>query len=150
MYSEATLRRHFRVVDEAFAGAPHLICYSVKANGNLALLRPRLRRWGSGFDVVSGGELARVLEAGGDPGRTVFAGVGKTESEMAFALRAGIGMFNVESAEELEALDRVGRRLRRRAPFAIRVNPGVDAGTHRHISTGLPTSKFGVPFAEAT
>ncbi|HZJ54780.1 MAG TPA: diaminopimelate decarboxylase [Myxococcaceae bacterium] len=148
VYSEATLRRHFRVVDQAFGGAPHLVCYSVKASGNLALLAS-LARWGSGFDVVSGGELARVLEAGGDPGRTVFAGVGKTEAEMAFALRAGIGMFNVESAEELEALDRVGRRLRRRAPFAVRVNPGVDAGTHRHISTGLPTSKFGVPFEEA-
>ena len=148
VYSEATLRRHFGVVDQAFAGAPHLVCYSVKANGNLALLRS-LRRWGSGFDVVSGGELARVLEAGGDPARTVFAGVGKTEPEMAFALRSGIGMFNVESAEELEALDRVGRRMRRRAPFAIRVNPGVDAGTHRHISTGLATSKFGVPFDEA-
>jgi diaminopimelate decarboxylase len=105
VYSEATLRRHFRVVDEAFGGAPHLVCYSVKANGNLALLAS-LVRWGSGFDVVSGGELARVLEAGGDPDRTVFAGVGKTEAEMAFALRAGIGMVNVESAEELEALDR--------------------------------------------
>ena len=148
VYSEATLRRHFRVVDGAFAGAPHIVCYSVKASGNLALLSA-LARWGSGFDVVSGGELARVLEAGGDPGRTVFAGVGKTEAEMAFALRAGIGMFNVESAEELEALDRVGRRLRRRAPFAIRVNPGVRAGTHRHISTGHSASKFGVPFAEA-
>ena len=148
VYSEATLRRHFRVVDEAFAGAPHLVCYSVKASGNLALLAA-LARWGSGFDVVSGGELARVVEAGGDPSRTVFAGVGKTEAEMAFALRAGIGMFNVESAEELEALDRVGRRLHRRAAFAIRVNPGVDAGTHRHISTGLPTSKFGVPFTDA-
>lgn len=148
VYSEATLHRHFRVVDVAFAGAPHLVCYSVKASGNLGLLAS-LARWGSGFDVVSGGELARVVEAGGDPGRTVFAGVGKTEAEMAQALRAGIGMFNVESAEELEALDRVGRRLRRHAPFAIRVNPGVDAGTHRHISTGLPTSKFGVPFAEA-
>jgi diaminopimelate decarboxylase len=148
VYSEATLRRHFRVVDQAFGGAPHLVCYSVKASGNLALLAS-LARWGSGFDVVSGGELARVLAAGGDPGLTVFAGVGKTEAEMAFALRTGIGMFNVESAEELEALDRVGRRVRRRAPFAIRVNPGVDAMTHRHISTGLPTSKFGVPFEEA-
>jgi len=148
VYSEATLRRHFRVVDEAFAGTPHLVCYSVKANGNLALLSA-LARWGSGFDVVSGGELARVREAGGEAARTVFAGVGKTEAEMSFALAAGIGMFNVESAEELEALDRVGRRMRRRAPFAIRVNPGVDAGTHRHISTGLPTSKFGVPFTEA-
>jgi diaminopimelate decarboxylase len=148
VYSEATLRRHFRVVDQAFGGARHLVCYSVKASGNLALLAS-LARWGSGFDVVSGGELARVLAAGGDPGRTVFAGVGKTEAEMAFALRTSIGMSNVESAEELEALDRVGRRLRRRAPFAIRVNPGVDARTHRHISTGLPTSKFGVPFEEA-
>jgi len=148
VYSEATLRRHFGVVDRAFAGAPHLICYSVKANGNLALLSA-LRRWGSGFDVVSAGELARVLQAGGHPARVVFAGVGKTEAEMAYALRTGIGMFNVESAEELEALDRVGRRLRRRAPFAIRVNPGVDARTHRHISTALPTSKFGVAFDEA-
>src|SRR5499433_1447387 len=148
VYSEATLRRHFRVVDEAFAGAPHLICYSGKASGNLGLLA-LLARWGSGFDVVSAGELARVLMAGGDPARTVFAGVGKTEDELAYALRAGVGMFNVESAEELEALDRVGRRLRRRAPFAIRVNPGVDARTHRHIATGLPTSKFGVPFEEA-
>jgi diaminopimelate decarboxylase len=94
VYSEATLRRHFRVVDEAFGGTPHLVCYSVKASGNLALLAA-LARWGSGFDVVSGGELARVLEAGGDPGRTVFAGVGKTEAEMAFALRSRIGMFNV-------------------------------------------------------
>ena len=148
VYSEATLRRHFRVVDGAFAGAPHIVCYSVKASGNLALLSA-LARWGSGFDVVSGGELARVLEAGGDPGRTVFAGVGKTEAEMAFALRAGIGMFNVESAEELEALDRVGKRLRRRAPFAIRVNPGVDPRTHHAVSTGLEGSKFGVPLREA-
>lgn len=148
VYSEATLRRHFQVVDTAFAGMAHRICYSVKANGNLALLRA-LARWGAGFDVVSGGELARVAQAGGDLAHTVFAGVGKTEPELRQALRAGIGMFNVESAEELEALDRVARGMRRRAPFAVRVNPAVDPGTHRHISTGMATSKFGVPFTEA-
>ena len=148
VYSLATLRRHYRVVDRAFAGQRRVVAYSVKANGNLALLRA-LAGWGSGFDVVSAGELARVQRAGGDPARTVFAGVGKTEDELAYALRAGVGMFNVESAEELDALDRVGRRLRRPAPFAIRVNPGVDARTHRHIATGLPTSKFGVRFEEA-
>jgi diaminopimelate decarboxylase len=148
VYSLATLRRHYRVVDRAFAGQRRVVAYSVKANGNLALLRA-LAGWGSGFDVVSAGELARVRRAGGDPARTVFAGGGKTEDELAYALRAGVGMFNVESAEELDALDRVGRRLRRPAPFAIRVNPGVDARTHRHIATGLPTSKFGVAFDEA-
>jgi diaminopimelate decarboxylase len=148
VYSEATLRRHFQVVDAAFAGMPHRICYSVKANGNLALLRV-LARWGAGFDVVSGGELARVEQAGGELAHTVFAGVGKTEPELRQALTAGIGMFNVESAEELELLDRVARRMRRRAPFAVRVNPAVDPRTHRHISTGVATSKFGVPFAEA-
>src|SRR5262249_61776768 len=136
--------RHYRVVDGAFAGQRHLVAYSVKANGNLALLRA-LARWGSGFDVVSAGELARVQRAGGDPARTVFAGVGKTEDELAYALRAGVGMFNVESAEELEALDRVGRRLRRRAPCAIRGNPRAGAPTHRHIATRLATPQIRRP-----
>nr|WP_225937757.1 diaminopimelate decarboxylase [Myxococcus sp. RHSTA-1-4] len=148
VYSSATLTRHFRVVSEAFGGAPHLICYSVKANSTLAILR-LLAGLGGGFDIVSGGELARVRQAGGDAGKTVFAGVGKTQEEMEAALAAGILLFNVESAEELEALDAVGRRLGRRAPFALRVNPDVDARTHRYISTGLKTSKFGVPFEEA-
>lgn len=148
VYAEATLRRHVRVLHQAFAGHPHLICYAVKANPNLALLA-LLKSEDVGFDVVSGGELARVVKAGGSPSRTVFAGVGKTRDEMAQALRAGLMMFNVESAEELELLGQVGRELGRAAPFAIRVNPDVDARTHRHISTGHKASKFGVPFDEA-
>ena len=148
VYSTATLRRHFRVVTEAFGQHPHVVCYAVKANSTLAVLR-LLGEEGSGYDIVSGGELARVKAAGGAPGKTVFAGVGKTTEEMAQALDAGILFFNVESSEELELLDAVARSKGRRAPFAIRVNPNVDAGTHRHISTGLKTSKFGVPFEEA-
>ena len=148
VYSAATLRRHFRVVTEAFGKHPHVVCYAVKANSTLAVLK-LLAEQGSGFDIVSGGELARVKAAGGEPGKTVFAGVGKTADEMAQALDAGILFFNVESPEELEQLDAVARAKGQRAPFAIRVNPNVDAGTHRHISTGLKTSKFGVPFEEA-
>ncbi|WP_309893660.1 diaminopimelate decarboxylase [Archangium sp.] len=148
VYSTATLRRHFRVVTEAFGQHPHVVCYAVKANSTLAVLK-LLAEEGSGFDIVSGGELARVKAAGGAPGKTVFAGVGKTTEEMAQALDAGILFFNVESAEELEVLDAVARAKGKRAPFALRVNPHVDAGTHRHISTGLKTSKFGVPFEEA-
>ncbi|KFE63054.1 diaminopimelate decarboxylase [Hyalangium minutum] len=148
VYSKATLTRHFQMVTEAFGKHPHLICYSVKANSTLAVLR-LFAEAGGGFDIVSGGELARVRQAGGDPAKTVFAGVGKTPDEMERALNAGLLMFNVESAEELEMLDAVGRRLGRRAPFALRVNPDVDARTHRHIATGLKTSKFGVPFEEA-
>jgi diaminopimelate decarboxylase len=148
VYSTATLQRHFRVLTQTFRGEPHLICYSVKASSNLSLLR-LFARLGSGFDVVSGGELHRAISAGADPAKVVFSGVGKTAEEMASALKAGILLFNVESAEELESLDAVGARLRRRAPFAIRVNPDVDARTHRHIATGLKTSKFGVPLEEA-
>jgi diaminopimelate decarboxylase len=148
VYSTATLTRHFRVVTEAFGEHPHVICYSVKANSTLAVLR-LFASAGGGFDIVSGGELARVRQAGGEPSKTVFAGVGKTPEEMEQALAAGILMFNVESAEELEMLDAVGRRMGRRAPFALRVNPDVDARTHRYIATGLKTSKFGVPFEEA-
>jgi diaminopimelate decarboxylase len=148
VYSRATLERHVRVLRDAFHGPDRLICYSVKASSNLALLRLFAQR-GLGFDIVSGGELQRVLKAGGAPSRVVFSGVGKTKDEMAAALNAGILMFNVESAAELLALDAVGRRLGRRAPFSLRVNPDVDARTHRYIATGLKTSKFGVPFAEA-
>ncbi len=148
VYAEATLRRHWEVVSHAFAGRPTLVCYSVKANSNLALLS-RFAEWGAGFDVVSGGELARVERAGGQPRRTVFAGVGKTKRELQQALGSGVLLFNVESAEELELLDQVARAAGVRAPFAIRVNPDVDARTHRSISTGLKTSKFGVPLAEA-
>ncbi len=148
VYSTAALAGQFRAVTEAFGDTPHLICYSVKANSNLAILK-LFSGLGGGFDIVSGGELARVRQAGGDMAKTVFAGVGKTRQEMEAALAAGILLFNVESAEELEALDAVARGMRKRAPFALRVNPDVDARTHRHISTGLKTSKFGVPFEEA-
>ena len=120
VYSTATLSRHFSVLTEAFAQAPHLICYSVKASSNLALLK-LFADLGSGFDIVSGGELHRVLEAGGDPRKVVFSGVGKTLDEMEDALAAGISMFNVESAEELEALDAVGRRRKTRASVALRI-----------------------------
>ncbi|MEW5742440.1 MAG: diaminopimelate decarboxylase [Myxococcota bacterium] len=148
VYSTATLVRHLTVLQEAFAETPTLLCYSVKASSNLALLKLLADR-GAGFDIVSAGELGRVVEAGGDPRRVVFSGVGKREDELELALRMGILQFNVESAEELERLDAVARRLKTRAPFALRVNPDVDAKTHRYIATGLKTSKFGVPFEEA-
>lgn len=148
VYSRATLERHFTVLTEALAGLRHLVCYSVKANSTLGVLR-LFATLGSSFDIVSGGELARVLQAGGDPKKVVFAGVGKTEAEMVAALRAKILLFNVESAEELETLERVARRLKVKAPFAIRVNPDVDPRTHRYIATGLKTSKFGIPVDQA-
>jgi len=144
IYSAATLRRHYRVFDEAFSDLPHLVCYSVKANSNLAVLR-LLAREGAGADIVSGGELFRALRAGIPPERIVFSGVGKTEREMEEALSAGILMFNVESLGELEALSRVARRLGKPAPFSIRVNPNVDPKTHPYISTGLKKNKFGLP-----
>jgi diaminopimelate decarboxylase len=148
VYSTATLTRHLRVVQGAFAGTDALVCYSVKACSNLAVLK-LFAAGGAGFDIVSGGELARVQAAGGALDRVVFSGVGKREDELTAALEAGILMFNVESAEELALLDRVGRRLKKAAPFALRVNPDVDARTHRYIATGLESSKFGVPFDEA-
>ncbi|MEN9799291.1 MAG: hypothetical protein RL653_2987 [Pseudomonadota bacterium] len=150
VYARATLERHYAVVTEAFRAlsAPHLVCYSVKANSNLGVLDV-FARLGSGFDIVSGGELLRVQAAGGDVRRVVFSGVGKTRAELEAAHAAGILLFNVESAEELEALDAVGRAAGRPAPFALRVNPEVDAKTHPYIATGLKTSKFGVPFREA-
>jgi diaminopimelate decarboxylase len=148
VYAQATLVRHFDVLSAAFADRPHVMAYSVKACSNLALLH-LYARLGSGFDIVSGGELRRVLAAGGQPSRVVFAGVGKTREEMLLAHREGILLFNVESAEELELLDSVGREVGRPAPFAIRVNPDVNPRTHRHIATGLKTSKFGVPLDEA-
>ncbi|MBL8950207.1 MAG: diaminopimelate decarboxylase [Myxococcaceae bacterium] len=147
VYAGATLDRHVRVLHEAFGRERRLICYSVKANSNLSLLE-RFAKAGAGFDIVSGGELQRVLKAGGSPQKVVFAGVGKTRDEMVAALKAGILMFNVESAEELKALDAVGQELGVRAPFALRVNPDVVAQTHRHISTSK-ASKFGIDFKEA-
>jgi diaminopimelate decarboxylase len=148
VYSQATLSRHLDVVQTAFSSTPTLVCYSVKANSTLAVLS-LFARQGSGFDIVSAGELGRVQVAGGDVRKVVFSGVGKREDELEAALHAGILMFNVESAEELELLNKVGTRLKKRAPFALRVNPDVDAKTHRYIATGLKTSKFGVPFEEA-
>jgi diaminopimelate decarboxylase len=148
VYSRAAIETAYRAFDAAFDGVPHLVCYAMKANGNLAVLDV-LRRLGSGFDIVSAGELARVQAAGGDPARTVFSGVGKTAGEMAAALDAGILCFNVESAAELAQLARVAAAAGRRAPVSFRVNPDVDAGTHPYISTGLKENKFGVPIDAA-
>jgi diaminopimelate decarboxylase len=148
VYSRAALEGNYRAFDGAFSGLPHLTCYAMKANSNLAVLA-LFARLGSGFDIVSGGELARVLASGGDPAKVVFSGVGKTEQEMRTALEAGILCFNVESAPELARLESVARRLDRRAPVSFRVNPDVDAGTHPYISTGLKENKFGVDIAAA-
>ena len=148
VYSRAALEQAWQRYDRAFGSRRHRIHYAVKANANLAVL-DTLARLGSGFDIVSGGELARVLAAGGDPAHVVFSGVGKTAAEMRDALGAEIGVFNVESPAELERLDQVARALGRRAAIAIRVNPDVDAGTHPYISTGLNENKFGVPMEEA-
>jgi len=148
VYSRAALEGRFRAFDDAFAGVPHLVCYAVKANSNLAVLNI-LARLGSGFDIVSGGELARVIAAGGDPAKIVFSGVGKTAAEMEAALAAGIRCFNVESAAELEALNAIACRRGRIAPISLRVNPDVDPKTHPYIATGLKDTKFGVAFADA-
>ena len=143
VYSRATLERHWRVFNEALGSQPHLICYAVKANSSLAVLQV-LAQLGSGFDIVSGGELARVLQAGGDPRRVVFSGVGKRSDEMRAALQAGIRCFNVESEPELLRLDAVAGELGMTAPVSLRVNPDVDARTHPYISTGLRDNKFGI------
>ncbi|MBB3190235.1 diaminopimelate decarboxylase [Halomonas cerina] len=148
VYSKATLARHFRAYTEALGGHPHLICYAVKANSNLAVLG-LLARLGAGFDIVSVGELERVLAAGGDPAKVVFSGVAKQAGEMARALEVGIKCFNVESRPELERLNAVAGRLGTVAPVSLRVNPDVDAGTHPYISTGLKDNKFGIPVDEA-
>lgn len=148
VYSRATLERHFRAFDEAFGEHPHQVCYAVKANSNIAVLNV-LARLGAGFDIVSGGELTRVLRAGGDPDKIVFSGVGKTADEMELALKAGIHCFNVESAAELELLNLVAGEQDKVARIAIRVNPDVDAQTHPYISTGLKENKFGVDIEEA-
>ncbi|EMP54125.1 diaminopimelate decarboxylase [Marinobacter santoriniensis NKSG1] len=148
VYSRATLERHYRAYDEALSGRPHLVCYAVKANSNLAVLNV-LARLGAGFDIVSAGELERVLRAGGDPGKVVFSGVGKQEWEMRRALEVGVRCFNVESDTELDRLNRVAGDLRVKAPISLRVNPDVDAGTHPYISTGLKENKFGIDIAEA-
>jgi diaminopimelate decarboxylase len=148
VYSRAAIEERFRAISAPLAGRDHLVCYAMKANSNLAILAV-LARLGAGFDIVSGGELARVLAAGGDPGKVVFSGVGKTEAEMRVALAAGVRCFNVESAAELDRLDRVARAAGRRARVSIRVNPDVDPKTHPYISTGLKENKFGVAYADA-
>jgi diaminopimelate decarboxylase len=148
VYSQSAIAAAYGEFARALAGRDSLICYSVKANSNLALLA-LLARLGAGFDIVSGGELARVLAAGGDPAKTLFSGVGKSEAELELALDKGIGCINVESEAELERVERVARRRRRRAPVALRVNPDIDARTHPYISTGLRENKFGVAHHDA-
>lgn len=143
VYSRATVERHWRAFDNALGKRAHLICYAVKANSNLGLLNV-LARLGSGFDIVSVGELERVLKAGGEPNKMVFSGVGKTVAEMRRALEIGIRCFNVESAAELDRLNSVAGDLGVCAPVSLRVNPDVDAGTHPYISTGLKENKFGI------
>jgi diaminopimelate decarboxylase len=148
VYSRAAITRAFRELDAALAPHPHQICYAVKANSNLAVLG-LLAGLGAGFDIVSVGELERVLRAGADPARIVFAGVGKRHDELARALEAGIGCFNVESEPELERLDEVARAHGTRARIALRINPDVDARTHPYIATGLGSNKFGIPVSSA-
>ncbi|WP_022955061.1 diaminopimelate decarboxylase [Perlucidibaca piscinae] len=148
VYSRATLEANYLAFDQAFADIPHQVCFAVKANSNIAVLNV-LARLGAGFDIVSGGELERVLAAGGDPARVVFSGLGKTETEMERALTLGIACFNVESEAELDRLNAVAARLGVKAPISLRVNPDVDAGTHPYISTGLKENKFGVAIERA-
>ncbi len=148
IYSEATLRRHVRVFDEAFQSIPHLICYAVKANSNINIIR-RFAEWGIGFDIVSGGELFRVLRAGASAEKVIFAGVGKTPEEIRYALEAGILFFNVESSAELELIHHIARDTGKRAPISIRANPDVDPRTHPYISTGMQKHKFGISLPEA-
>jgi diaminopimelate decarboxylase len=147
VYSARTLRRHFRVFDEAFAGTDHLVCYAMKALSNLSILK-LFASMGAGFDIVSVGELMRCLRVGADPREIVFSGVGKTDEEIAAALEADILMINVESRPELHRISEVAGKMKRRAPVSLRVNPDLDPGTHPHISTGHRDSKFGVPLSQ--
>jgi diaminopimelate decarboxylase len=148
LYSNHTLENHFTVFDSAFVGTDHLTCFSVKANSNLAVLK-NIVTLGGGMDVVSGGELFRALRAGADPRKVVFSGVGKQVKELEYALQEGILMFNVESSQELVALDQAAGRLGTKAPIAIRVNPHIDPKTHPYISTGLKKNKFGIEMQQA-
>ncbi|MDA7972344.1 MAG: diaminopimelate decarboxylase [Gammaproteobacteria bacterium] len=148
VYSRATIERHWRAFDEAFGGHPHRICYAVKANGNLAVLN-LLARLGSGFDIVSGGELRRVIAAGGDPGKTIFSGVGKQDWEIREALAAGIACFNIESESEAGRVSALAAEHGRPAAISVRLNPDVDAKAHPYLSTGLRENKFGVDAARA-
>jgi len=148
VYSSQAILNNYRAYDEAFAGLAHSVCYAVKANSSLAVLA-LLAKAGAGFDIVSGGELFRVLQAGGDPSKVVFSGVGKTAAEVEYALTHGIHSFNCESRSELALIDSLAARLGVEASFSIRVNPDVDAATHPYISTGLSQHKFGIAIAEA-
>src|SRR5688572_6638739 len=143
VYSQSTLEGHYSKLDSALGELDHLICYAMKANSNLAVMRT-FANLGSGFDTVSAGEIKRVIAAGGDPRKCVFAGVGKTEEEIEFALKKGIYSFNVESEPELQRINKVAARLKKIAPVAVRVNPNVDAGTHAKITTGTYENKFGI------
>ena len=148
VYSHAAIEKAYRELDEAFSGLDHLVCYAVKANGNLAVLRA-LASLGAGADIVSGGELYRAMRAGFDPKKVVFAGVGKTEGELMAGLGERILLFNVESAPELERLERLAARVGKQARVSLRVNPDVDAGSHDHITTGRERDKFGIPVDQA-
>ncbi|MCQ4238103.1 MAG: diaminopimelate decarboxylase [Pseudomonas stutzeri] len=148
VYSRAHIEAQYRAYADALEGMPHLVCFAVKANSNLGVLNV-LARLGAGFDIVSRGELERVLAAGGEPGRIVFSGVGKTRDDMRRALEVGVHCFNVESADELERLQQVAAELGMKAPVSLRVNPDVDAGTHPYISTGLKENKFGIDIDNA-
>jgi diaminopimelate decarboxylase len=143
LYSHATLSHHFRTFDAAFSGSPHIICFAVKANANLAILR-LFAQLGAGADIVSGGELYRALKAGVDPKKIVYSGVGKNFAEIRQALKAGILMFNIESSQELGEISRLAGHLKLRAPVALRINPDIDPQTHPYISTGLKKNKFGI------
>jgi diaminopimelate decarboxylase len=147
VYSQHTLTEHFRKLDQAMAGVEHLICFAVKSNSNQSVLRA-LAKLGSGFDIVSGGELQRVIAAGGDPHKCAFAGVGKSEGEIEFALKKGVYTFNAESEPELQRINRIAARVKRVAPVAVRVNPDVEAHTHKKITTGTYENKFGIAFEE--
>jgi diaminopimelate decarboxylase len=148
VYSRAHIEQQYRAYADALAGMPHLVCFAVKANSNLGVLNV-LARLGAGFDIVSRGELERVLAAGGDPRKVVFSGVGKSRDDMRRALQVGVHCFNVESTDELERLQQVAAELGVKAPVSLRVNPDVDAGTHPYISTGLKENKFGIAIADA-
>jgi len=148
LYSHNTLKRHFRVFDDAFAGQSHIVCFAAKANSNIAVLRIFIRE-GGGVDIVSGGELYRALLAGADPGKVVYSGVGKRIDEIDYALTSGILLFNVESPAELETIQIRAKKLGKRAGIALRINPDVDPQTHPHISTGLKENKFGIDIATA-
>ena len=144
VYSKAAFEKHYLDMDQAFSFIDHQICFAVKSNSNIAVLNV-LAKLGSGFDIVTGGELARVLAAGGDASKIVFSGLGKQEADIQKALEVGIACFNVESYAELDRIQKVAEKLGKKAPISLRVNPDVDAKTHPYISTGLKENKFGIP-----